>query len=375
MHKGERWIEVALNLLCHGEDLVSKYLGIQFVPLPQQDGKYSYTLSFGHHHVVTKSQWGSPRGRWEMPYGTFVPDQCRLSVLTLCVPQNHLHTPHTHPAAPKIPKENFHSFVWFLDTDMHSKPTAGGLSQRNEARRCLLASYLAALYLALMQHCWARLSKATGKGEMVFRVQPDLRIKNAPILLSVSLCLAAACFHPTRSRTRTFLTCTHTYTALFWVVALCSHCAPRLLGHTLGLLHATFPKQLSPAQAHVWEQADFCTGKAQAVVLVTRDRKHHEAASPLTFKQHRQVSSLHIPPQQLQKLSSATTIFCHLSLQPIPYKGLIEYCWMSCLWQGLQTRSGLMLDGRGSSFAEQASQKMPLQFLQMFWNAGRGQRN
>jgi len=33
----------------------------------------------------------------------------------------------------------------------------------------------------------------------------------------------------------------------------------------------------------------------------------------------------------------------------------------------LQTRSGLILDGRGSSFAEQASQKIPPQFLQMFW--------
>lgn len=59
------------------------------------------------------------------------------------------------------------------------------------------------------------------------------------------------------------------------------------------------------------------------------------------------------------------------SPQAVPYKGLLEYCWMSCLWQGSQTRSGLMLEGKGSSFPEQDSQKMPPQFLQMFWNAGK----
>lgn len=51
----------------------------------------------------------------------------------------------------------------------------------------------------------------------------------------------------------------------------------------------------------------------------------------------------------------------------VPYKGLLEYCCMSCLWQASQTRSGLMLEGRGSSLPEQDSQKMPPQFLQMFF--------
>lgn len=48
------------------------------------------------------------------------------------------------------------------------------------------------------------------------------------------------------------------------------------------------------------------------------------------------------------------------------HNGLNEYCWISCSWQGLQTRSGLMEDGSGSSLTEQASQKTPPQFLQRF---------
>jgi len=49
MHKGERWIEVALNLLCHtGEASSPRY--------HTKIGRYSYTLSFDHHCVVRKSQ-------------------------------------------------------------------------------------------------------------------------------------------------------------------------------------------------------------------------------------------------------------------------------------------------------------------------------
>lgn len=122
----------------------------------------------------------------------------------------------------------------------------------------------------------------------------------------------------------------------------------------------------SPQHGLIWVQ-----GRAQAADLVRGDSKHQEAASHLTSKAHGQVS-LH-SPEQLQK---------HLQLQPLlvpsvpalPYKGLLEYCWMSRWWQGLHTRSGLMLDGRGSSCAEQASQKVPPQFLQMFWKAGKGQK-
>lgn len=81
-----------------------------------------------------------------------------------------------------------------------------------------------------------------------------------------------------------------------------------------------------------------------------------------------------IPLEQPQRHWSATTIFMVTALQPVSYKGLVEYCWMSCLWQGLQTHSGLILDGRGSSFAEQASQKTPPQFLQIFWNRKRREK-
>lgn len=83
---------------------------------------------------------------------------------------------------------------------------------------------------------------------------------------------------------------------------------------------------------------------------------------------------LHIPPEQLQKHHQLQPLFV-TSVPPVPYKGLLEYCWMSRWWQGLQTRWGLMLDGRGSSCTEQASQKVPPQFLQTFWNAGKGQRS
>lgn len=48
------------------------------------------------------------------------------------------------------------------------------------------------------------------------------------------------------------------------------------------------------------------------------------------------------------------------------YDGLVEYRFIRCSWQGLQTRSGLILEGRGSSFVEQALQKVPLQFLHTF---------
>lgn len=83
---------------------------------------------------------------------------------------------------------------------------------------------------------------------------------------------------------------------------------------------------------------------------------------------------LHIPPEQLQKHHQLQPLFV-TSVPPIPYTGLLEYCWMSRWWQGLQARWGLMLDGRGSSCTEQASQKVPPQFLQTFWNAGKGQRS
>lgn len=83
---------------------------------------------------------------------------------------------------------------------------------------------------------------------------------------------------------------------------------------------------------------------------------------------------LHIPPEQLQKHHQLQPLFV-TSVPPVPYKGLLEYCWMSRWWQGLQTRWGSMLDGRGSSCTEQASQKVPPQFLQTFWNAGKGQRS
>lgn len=128
-----------------------------------------------------------------------------------------------------------------------------------------------------------------------------------------------------------FPTCTHTYTALFgWglsVLTVPRGCSGTPWGYFTRHSQSSCPQHKLRSES----RQIFVRGKAQAVVLVTRDRKHHEAASPLTSKQHRQVSSLHIPPQQLQKPSSATTIFCHLSLQPVPYKGLIEYCWMSCL--------------------------------------------
>lgn len=162
---------------------------------------------------------------------------------------------------------------------------------------------------------------------------------------------------------RTFSTCTHT--ALFLEGTLFSLCPEAAQAHP-GLLHMTFPKQFSQHKLRPQGRHISVQGRLR-LFFVTRDCEHHEAASPLMSKEHRQASSLHIPPEQLQKPSSATTIFCHLSVQPIPYKGLVEYCWMSCWWQGLQTRWGLILDGRGSSFTEQASQKMPLQFLQMFF--------
>lgn len=40
----------------------------------------------------------------------------------------------------------------------------------------------------------------------------------------------------------------------------------------------------------------FVQGRLRLLSTVTRDCKHHEAASSLTSKGHRQVSSLHIPP-------------------------------------------------------------------------------
>ena len=52
---------------------------------------------------------------------------------------------------------------------------------------------------------------------------------------------------------------------------------------------------------------------------------------------------------------------------PPSYDGLVEYCFIRCSWQGLQTRSGLILEGRGSSFVEQMLQKVPLQFLHTFY--------
>lgn len=100
--------------------------------------------------------------------------------------------------------------------------------------------------------------------------------------------------------------CTHT--ALFWARALCSHCALRPLGHTLGI--TTGHSQSSSPQHKLRSESRqiFVQGRLR-LVLVTRNCKHHEAASPSTSKEHRQVSSLHIPPEQLQKPSSATTIF------------------------------------------------------------------
>lgn len=131
---------------------------------------------------------------------------------------------------------------------------------------------------------------------MVFQVQPDLRIKSAPVLLSVSLCLAAACFHPTHSRTRTFPTCMHTYTALFgWglsVLTVPRGCSGTPWGYFTRHSQSSCPQHKLRSES----RQIFVRGKAQAVVLVTRDRKHHEAASPLTSKQHRQVFSSHSPP-------------------------------------------------------------------------------
>lgn len=89
----------------------------------------------------------------------------------------------------------------------------------------------------------ARLSKATGKGEMGFQVQPDMRIKKAPVLLSVSLCFTAACFHTTRLTVRTFSTCTHTASFFLWG-GLFSLCPEAAQAHP-GLLPMIFPKQFS----------------------------------------------------------------------------------------------------------------------------------
>lgn len=248
-----------------------------------------------------------------------------------------------------------------FDNDLHSKPTAGGLDQRTESEN---AFFCCCWYCYLDSWHWRSTvepdcQRQQEKGKRCFKCSQTWGLENALILLLVSHCLAAACPHLTR------FCLAHTDTWFFLGWGLCSCSILRLPDHALRPLGVTFLKQFSSAQAQVRELADFCRGEAQGVLFAVSWLKQHKAAFPL---QTTQVSVFKFPLNNsrdnhlLQQF-----VWSHHTLRPASYKGLLEYCWMSCLWQGLQTRSGLILDGRGSSFAEQASQKIPPQFLQIFW--------
>lgn len=119
-----------------------------------------------------------------------------------------------------------------------------------------------------------------GKGKWYFKCSQTWGLENAPILLLVSQCLAAACPHVTRSWL------VHADTWLFPGWGLLSQHPEAVPDHTLRPLGVTFLKQ-SSAQAQVRDLADFCTGKARAVLFTVFWLKHHKAAFPLQRTQVR----------------------------------------------------------------------------------------
>lgn len=102
-----------------------------------------------------------------------------------------------------------------FDGDLHSKPTAGGLGQRSSVRELVVVVVLLPGLLALKEHSYVRLSKTAGEGEMVFQVQPDMRIRKRSHFAFSEPMLSSSM--PSRD---TLLTCTRRHMALSWVGAL-----------------------------------------------------------------------------------------------------------------------------------------------------------
>lgn len=221
-------------------------------------------------------------------------------------------TPQTHPYPPE--HKNFHSFDFWVPIR-----TASPWPEGRSVAWPLSRPGAAAL---------SQTVRATGKGDVAFRVQPDPRIQTAPALPPASLRAPSSTLSrhtledetPPASHTQT-----HAHTQLFFGRGA----SVLVLGQASGATWPGVPGAVLPSRGSGRERAEVCTGKAQAAVSVTGDRERHEAASPLPSNEERQASALHIPPDHLQKQSSATTTFWSPPCKPVPYKGLVEYCWMS----------------------------------------------
>lgn len=125
------------------------------------------------------------------------------------------HTPKKKILAPsKVPKLQDHFTALF---DGALQPTAGGLGQRSSVRELVVVVVVVLLpgLLALKEHSYVRLSKTAGEGEMVFQVQPDMRIRKRSHFAFSEPMLSSSM--PSRD---TLLTCTRRHMALSWVGAL-----------------------------------------------------------------------------------------------------------------------------------------------------------